>query len=880
MKIRKKLLLLLLSGILIISSSSFVVFADEAESESAPESETSLETESENMENQDNQDDQDNQDNEEAKDEDVVSGDENSSEKEGKDVHEDMVDENAPEDSILDDSNRKEIPEQIKSKSTRNEAKASGDIISISTIEELDDIRNDLEASYELECDLDLSEATDAGGQYYHGGNGWEPIGDNENWFEGTFDGKGHTISGLNSSGYENTGLFGTSSGTIKNLCVKGGTIEGGPDERAATAGIVAFNVGSVENCTNECKITTSVSEIAHYCAGIVGYNLGTIKKCVNKGEVNGRVNSPTGEDEDALYCAGIAAYAGGDISGTNEGNITSSVASGSQIAAAGGIGGLLAEGSIKNSTNKGVVTATSKKETANAGGITAVSMGKISNCNNFGEVFSKADSNRTYAGGISGYSATINDESILTEECTNSGYIHADNNSADYNVYCGGIVGFYHVGEDAEDSEINECSNSGTIYAKGKLKVLVGGIAGYLATEDALIECSSNSGKISGDVYFDNFSNEVRDGGIAGASEGVVYRSYNTGAVSCGGYDFNYGSSGGIVGYMNEGAITECYNTGSIKGFLRSAGICGSNYAVIADCYNVGSISGSSESDYIGGIVGGNFTGGKVGYVYNVGVIASGSSEYNGVIGYNGSDCTDNVYNLNWRGYAVDDHSIGCRCSYKQMLNKFTYDDFDFDNMWAQGTGLYKLPILINCADAEKQDNNKINLNNAPIQIGKKEASYTGSAITNTVLISGLKSGTDYSVSFSDNKNVGKANAVAKGKGCFTGTRTVTFKIVPKGTKLKKLNKGTKAITVVWKKQSSKMSKKRISGYQIQLATNKKFTSGKKTVKVTGYSKTKKKITGLKSKKQYYVRIRTYTTISGQKYYSTWSTAKTIKTK
>ena len=48
----------------------------------------------------------------------------------------------------------------------------------------------------------------------------------------------------------------------------------------------------------------------------------------------------------------------------------------------------------------------------------------------------------------------------------------------------------------------------------------------------------------------------------------------------------------------------------------------------------------------------------------------------------------------------------------------------------------------------------------------------------------------------------------------------------------------------------------------------------------VKGYKKTSKKVTKLKAKKKYYVRIRTYKTVSGTKYYSEWSKTKTVRTK
>ena len=75
-------------------------------------------------------------------------------------------------------------------------------------------------------------------------------------------------------------------------------------------------------------------------------------------------------------------------------------------------------------------------------------------------------------------------------------------------------------------------------------------------------------------------------------------------------------------------------------------------------------------------------------------------------------------------------------------------------------------------------------------------------------------------------------------------------------------------------------MAKSRISGYQIQLATNSKFTKNKKTVTVKGYKKTSRKITKPKGGKKYYVKIRTYKTVGGTRYYSPWSKTKSVKTK
>jgi hypothetical protein len=86
------------------------------------------------------------------------------------------------------------------------------------------------------------------------------------------------------------------------------------------------------------------------------------------------------------------------------------------------------------------------------------------------------------------------------------------------------------------------------------------------------------------------------------------------------------------------------------------------------------------------------------------------------------------------------------------------------------------------------------------------------------------------------------------------------------------------KAVTVEWKKQSQKMSASRISGYQIQLSTDKNFSKNVKKATVAGYKKTSKKISGLKSGKKYYVRIRTYKKTGGTNLYSDWSKVKSVK--
>ena len=100
------------------------------------------------------------------------------------------------------------------------------------------------------------------------------------------------------------------------------------------------------------------------------------------------------------------------------------------------------------------------------------------------------------------------------------------------------------------------------------------------------------------------------------------------------------------------------------------------------------------------------------------------------------------------------------------------------------------------------------------------------------------------------------------------------TETVKPKKTSIKKLSKGKKKFTVTWAKVSG------VKGYQIQYSTDKKFKKNNKSVTVSKQKTTKATVKKLKSKKKYYVRVRTYKTVNGKKIYSSWSKVKSVKTK
>ena len=159
----------------------------------------------------------------------------------------------------------------------------------------------------------------------------------------------------------------------------------------------------------------------------------------------------------------------------------------------------------------------------------------------------------------------------------------------------------------------------------------------------------------------------------------------------------------------------------------------------------------------------------------------------------------------------------------------------------------------------------------------GISNKSYTGKNITQSITVKyngkTLKKGTDYTVSYSSNKSIGTATVKIAGKGSYTGTITKTFKINPAKQEIQKLTAKSKAFFVDWAQKGS------ATGYEIQYATNSKFTSAKK-VTITNNKTDKATVSKLSGKKKYYVRVRSYTTVKGTKYYGAWSASKSVTTK
>ena len=167
-------------------------------------------------------------------------------------------------------------------------------------------------------------------------GKDWTPIGtDYDNSYKGTFDGGGHTITGLTfTTNDEYAGLFGwlNRAGTVKNVVMEGVQITSNQIYGGSIGGVVGYSWGTIENCSVSGSVSGTV-----YVGGVVGAQIGgsitgcsssaTVKGTVDVGGVAGQTNSSA--TLTACYATGNVTIeinpakniAGGSLVGMNAGS-------------------------------------------------------------------------------------------------------------------------------------------------------------------------------------------------------------------------------------------------------------------------------------------------------------------------------------------------------------------------------------------------------------------------------------------------------------------------------------------------------------------------------------------------------------------------------
>ena len=267
------------------------------------------------------------------------------------DVHENesFDDSENTESDAFDMDSQNDIDEQLNDDDTSEDidtcditlfAGGSGtvtDPLQVETPEQLNEIRNCLKAHFVQNNDISLKDYISENGEEYNDGEGWRPIGERQNSFEGQYNGQGFTISGLSLNRSEDyQGLFGSISvAKIKNLTLTEINVEG----YNQVGSIVGISIAStIENC----KSSGLVIGQAHI-GGLVGENY--YKSSISDSSFEGAI----------LSRYGVV----GGIVGSNDSSTVRKCFSHSDITTsmqAGGIVGIHQDSILENSYSTGIV--------------------------------------------------------------------------------------------------------------------------------------------------------------------------------------------------------------------------------------------------------------------------------------------------------------------------------------------------------------------------------------------------------------------------------------------------------------------------------------------------------------------------------------------
>ena len=447
----------------------------------------------------------------------------------------------------------------------------------------------------------------------------WTPIGNNSNKYTGTFDGQGHTISGLyfNAPITDYVGLFGfLESGEIKNV----GVIDSYFNGHWRVGGVCGCNRGTITGCYNAGTVSGS-----GYVGGVCGYNSsnGKITGCYNTGTVSGyeRVGGVCGLNY-SITATITGCYTNSDTKSVCGGG------SGTEKDCAVKTDAEFKDGTVCVLLNTALINAKSdvrfylgvkSPELIHAPQLVdgVYQIGTAAELYGFAQLVNRGGTDQ-------------NTKAVLTADIVvNKDVLKDDGNLADdTSAFTSWTpIGYY-------DSLFESVNYSGTF--DGQNHTISGLYFNNRSTDFVgLFGCLGSGGEIKNVGVIDSYiSGSDTIGGICGDNKGVITGCYNTGRVSGTGNNV-----GGVCG-DNKGVITGCYNTGTVSGSGSAVGgVCGINIGKITGCYNTGTVSGTGSSGlYIGGVCGYNKNEGKITGCYTNNGGVCGTNE-GGTIS---SDCTE----------------------------------------------------------------------------------------------------------------------------------------------------------------------------------------------------------------------------------------------
>ena len=492
--------------------------------------------------------------------------------------------------------------------------------------------------------------------------NTWTPIGNSDNYcrFRGTFDGQGHTVSGIYINSENNfQGLFGYNDnsiiiqnigGTIKNIGVTESYIKG----EYCVGGVCGYNDGTISNCYNSGTVNGN-----NNIGGVCGYNSnGKISNCYNAGAVNGndRIGGVCGFNENEYGTISNCYYLEGTATGGIDGNDESGQAEvkTAEQFASGEVCWLLNGSSDENPVWFQTLDTDDYPVLDDAHNI-VYAKGKCPN---------SKDNTYSNQGPSQVGAHTDNDNDgrcdicgkIMTQEPAQLDGIYQISNRAELYWFAGLVNG--SLGGVKQNLEANAVLTADIIINENVLED-----DGNLTanTEDLLVW--TPIGNNTNNKFYGTFdgqghtvsgiyiNSENYDQGLFGRNSGTIKNAGVTESYIKGGYYI-----GGMCGF-NFGTISNCYNSGNVNGNRYVGGVCGYNSSTISNCYNSGTVSGN---DYVGGVCGYNHYD-TISNCYNSGTV-SGDRYVGGVCGYNYYDTFSNCYNS---GTVSGDRYVGGVCGY-----------------------------------------------------------------------------------------------------------------------------------------------------------------------------------------------------------------------
>jgi len=680
-----------------------------------------------------------------------------------------------------------------------------------------------------LTCDLDMS------------AHNWDgPIGKSNDGFQGTFDGAGHTISGITLrkvSGYSYQGLFGyLNGGTIKNLTLENSTITA----QSYVGGIVGYNYGgTIQNCHVLATVSVLNEESsANYHGGIAGRNTGTITGCTSAatvidgnntscegyGGIVGLLDDPGTVTNCHYYGNSVSGYSGrfGAIVGKILDNGVAVSNCYYTISGIGGIGNSYIgkyTPTVTNVSYGNQLTLGENITTSTAA--TTFTVPTHDELNSGGTAF-EAVAARTYSFYVTGQTITlgysgsgdvvyaVNGESIEGNTftmpdggATVSLYTDAGTAPTISGLTYNSTYGYYGISDAAALNALANYVNSGNNASGLRFKQTADidmNSVNYTPIGKDANNTFNGTYDGSGYVILNISLNATSMSGLFGELKGTVK---NVNLKDC---SFSGTNAGGIAGYMNGGTIDNCTVIGgtvSCGNNDYSGGIVGYFYAgTVKDCFAANTVSAySANSGQNGPVVG--IVGSSAGYTdnnYYTTAVSDGNSTGTQVSGgfiTAGEGVT--IGSGVWRTIgktAANTYYFGKQddvITFTAEVPTSTMKKFATTAGTLAGTVTAGTVTLTMPAEAVT-----VSLASVMPTITVAETIYTGSALTPSITVKDgdttLEADTHYTVGeYSNNINAGTntATVTITGKGIYLGTASQTFTISPASVTLT-ANSGT----------------------------------------------------------------------------------------